>query len=204
MTCSGANLYQWSINGQLIACASALSSNVRNQRITAIAMTKLNEWDPEAVVISGHSDGHLRVRFLVENYRYPRCCCYFIVPISRCVIYKPFVLGGYCCAFAQVASHIWLEETFAYFLVQLFYLLDSKRSNSRRTSQFFLMSFQGSIVYILSSPLCSLSFVRPPPYNAILDANPKMFYSFGVSNTSRFLNQLILKFTLILEQRSLL
>ena len=66
------------------------------------------------------------------------------------------------------------------------------------------MSFQGSIVYILSSPLCSLSFVRPPPYNAILDANPKMFYSFGVSNTSRFLNQLIFKFTLILEQRSLL
>jgi len=61
VTCAGTNVCLWSINGQLLAYASALSSNARHQQITSLAMSCLNEWDPDAVIATGHADGHVRV-----------------------------------------------------------------------------------------------------------------------------------------------
>nr|CAB3264215.1 neurobeachin-like protein 1 [Phallusia mammillata] len=60
VTCSGADLCLWSINGQLITHASALSSNARHQKITALSIGSLNDWDSDAVIATGHADGYVR------------------------------------------------------------------------------------------------------------------------------------------------
>ncbi|CAK8696786.1 unnamed protein product [Clavelina lepadiformis] len=70
ITCSGTNFYLWSINGQLIAFASALSSNFRQQNITTVSSSCLNEWDADSVIATGHSDGYVRF-WCLEHFQVP-------------------------------------------------------------------------------------------------------------------------------------
>nr|XP_054773448.1 WD repeat and FYVE domain-containing protein 3-like [Lytechinus pictus] len=57
--CAGVYLYVWSINGDMIA--SVNTSTGREQQILCCAMSELVEWDTLNVVITGSSDGVVRV-----------------------------------------------------------------------------------------------------------------------------------------------
>ncbi|CAF0761899.1 unnamed protein product, partial [Didymodactylos carnosus] len=53
-------LYVWSINGDLLASINTMAFS-RNQSILCLAMSQLNEWDNENVIITGSSDGVVRM-----------------------------------------------------------------------------------------------------------------------------------------------
>ncbi len=64
-TCAGAFLYLWSINGDLVA--SVNTSTGRDQRILCCAMSEMVEWDSQNVIMTGSSDGVVRVSLTSEN-----------------------------------------------------------------------------------------------------------------------------------------
>ncbi|XP_063969658.1 WD repeat and FYVE domain-containing protein 3-like isoform X2 [Lytechinus pictus] len=66
--CAGVYLYVWSINGDMIA--SVNTSTGREQQILCCAMSELVEWDTLNVVITGSSDGVVRM-WSVEYVQVP-------------------------------------------------------------------------------------------------------------------------------------
>ncbi|XP_071507653.1 WD repeat and FYVE domain-containing protein 3-like [Diadema antillarum] len=66
--CAGVYLYVWSINGDMIA--SVNTSTGREQQILCCAMSELVEWDTQNVVITGSSDGVVRM-WSVEYVQVP-------------------------------------------------------------------------------------------------------------------------------------
>ncbi|XP_071954048.1 WD repeat and FYVE domain-containing protein 3-like isoform X2 [Antedon mediterranea] len=68
-TCSGVYLHLWSINGDPIA--SVNTSTGREQQILCCAMSELVEWDQENVIITGSSDGVIRM-WSVEFVQVPK------------------------------------------------------------------------------------------------------------------------------------
>ncbi|XP_071808138.1 WD repeat and FYVE domain-containing protein 3-like isoform X3 [Asterias amurensis] len=67
-TCAGAFLYLWSINGELVA--SVNTSTGRDQRILCCAMSEMVEWDSQNVIMTGSSDGVVRM-WSVEYVQVP-------------------------------------------------------------------------------------------------------------------------------------
>ncbi|VDD74216.1 unnamed protein product [Mesocestoides corti] len=57
--CAGAWLYLWSITGELIACLNTAPD--QNNQIYCVAMSTLCDWDPGHVIITGGSDGVVRL-----------------------------------------------------------------------------------------------------------------------------------------------
>jgi len=57
---SGSYLYVWTINGQLLASINTMAYS-RQQSILCVAMSQMNEWDDENVIITGSSDGVVRM-----------------------------------------------------------------------------------------------------------------------------------------------
>lgn len=61
----------WSINGSPIASANTFTG--RSQQILCCCVSEMNEWDTQNVIVTGHSDGVVRVNMPVlslytENY----------------------------------------------------------------------------------------------------------------------------------------
>lgn len=65
-TCAGTYLHIWSINGDEIA--SINTATARNQQILCVAMSTVNEWDPRNVILTGNSDGVVRVSIVLFCY----------------------------------------------------------------------------------------------------------------------------------------
>ncbi|CAF1017714.1 unnamed protein product [Adineta ricciae] len=57
---AGSHLYVWTINGQLVASINTMAYS-RQQSILCVAMSQMNEWDDENVIITGSSDGVVRM-----------------------------------------------------------------------------------------------------------------------------------------------
>ncbi|XP_074647224.1 WD repeat and FYVE domain-containing protein 3-like [Tubulanus polymorphus] len=58
-TCAGTFLYMWNINGEEIANVN--TATARNQQILCVAMSQMNEWDTSNVIMTGSSDGVVRM-----------------------------------------------------------------------------------------------------------------------------------------------
>ena len=52
----------WTINGEEIA--SINTATARNQQILCVTMSQVMEWDSRNVIMTGNSDGVVRVRIL--------------------------------------------------------------------------------------------------------------------------------------------
>ncbi|VDO03945.1 unnamed protein product [Rodentolepis nana] len=57
--CAGAWLYLWSISGELIACLNTAPD--QSNQIYCVAMSTLRDWDPGHVIVTGGSDGFVRM-----------------------------------------------------------------------------------------------------------------------------------------------
>ncbi|KAH9280985.1 WD repeat and FYVE domain-containing protein 3 [Echinococcus granulosus] len=57
--CAGAWLYLWSITGDLVACLNTAPD--QSNQIYCVAMSTLRDWDPGHVVVTGGSDGFVRM-----------------------------------------------------------------------------------------------------------------------------------------------
>lgn len=61
-TCSGTWLHVWSINGDALAMVNtSVGSADRMQQILCVTFSAVREWDPQNVVITGSTDGVVRV-----------------------------------------------------------------------------------------------------------------------------------------------
>ncbi|GFQ88429.1 WD repeat and FYVE domain-containing protein 3 [Trichonephila clavata] len=61
-TCAGTHLFLWSINGDEIASVNTATGRAdRTQQILCVAFSFLNEWDNQNVVMTGSSDGVVRM-----------------------------------------------------------------------------------------------------------------------------------------------
>lgn len=61
-TCSGTWLHLWSINGDCLATVNtSIGSSDRMQQILCVAFSMTREWDSQNVVITGSTDGVVRV-----------------------------------------------------------------------------------------------------------------------------------------------
>ncbi|XP_048248442.1 WD repeat and FYVE domain-containing protein 3-like isoform X1 [Haliotis rufescens] len=67
-TCSGTYLHIWNTNGEGIA--SVNTSTGRNQQILCVAMSQMMEWDSQNVILTGSSDGVVRM-WSVEYVQVP-------------------------------------------------------------------------------------------------------------------------------------
>lgn len=59
VSCAGTYIHVWSINGNPIASANTFTG--RSQQILCCCVSEMNEWDTQNVIITGHSDGVVRV-----------------------------------------------------------------------------------------------------------------------------------------------
>lgn len=63
-TCSATFLHLWSINGDCLATVNtSIGSADRMQQILCVAFSMTREWDSQNVIITGSTDGVVRVRF---------------------------------------------------------------------------------------------------------------------------------------------
>ena len=61
-TCAGTWLHLWSINGEPLATVNTLIGQMgRSQHILCVAFSQLNEWDPLNVILTGSTDGVVRM-----------------------------------------------------------------------------------------------------------------------------------------------
>ncbi|XP_068632967.1 WD repeat and FYVE domain-containing protein 3 isoform X2 [Battus philenor] len=60
-TCSGSWLYAWSINGELLGTADSAVGRERSQQLLCVAFSQAREWDPLNVIITGSTDGVVRM-----------------------------------------------------------------------------------------------------------------------------------------------
>ncbi|KAL4240237.1 WD repeat and FYVE domain-containing protein 3 [Mactra antiquata] len=67
-SCAGTYLHVWSINGEEIACVNTAS--VRMHQILCVAMSQMMEWDSRNVILTGSSDGVVRM-WSVEYVQVP-------------------------------------------------------------------------------------------------------------------------------------
>ncbi|XP_070185825.1 WD repeat and FYVE domain-containing protein 3-like isoform X2 [Littorina saxatilis] len=58
-TCAGTYLHLWTINGEAIASINTATG--RNQQILCVAMSQFMEWDAQNVILTGSSDGVVRM-----------------------------------------------------------------------------------------------------------------------------------------------
>ncbi|KAL5018829.1 hypothetical protein ScPMuIL_004551 [Solemya velum] len=67
-TCAGTFLHVWAVNGDEVACVNTATS--RNQQILCVTMSQLLEWDSRNVILTGSSDGVVRM-WSVEYVQLP-------------------------------------------------------------------------------------------------------------------------------------
>ena len=61
-TCSGTWLHLWSINGDILATVNTLVGQIgRSQHILCVCFSQYNEWDPMNVILTGSTDGVVRM-----------------------------------------------------------------------------------------------------------------------------------------------
>ncbi|KAH9634486.1 hypothetical protein HF086_005479 [Spodoptera exigua] len=60
-TCSGSWLYAWSINGELLGAVDTIGGRERSQQVLCVAFSQTREWDPLNVIITGSTDGVVRM-----------------------------------------------------------------------------------------------------------------------------------------------
>ncbi|XP_050561954.1 WD repeat and FYVE domain-containing protein 3 isoform X1 [Spodoptera frugiperda] len=60
-TCSGSWLYAWSINGSLLGAVDTIGGRERSQQVLCVAFSQTREWDPLNVIITGSTDGVVRM-----------------------------------------------------------------------------------------------------------------------------------------------
>ncbi len=61
-TCSGTWLHLWSINGDPLASVNTLVGQIgRSQHILCVCFSQFNEWDPMNVILTGSTDGVVRM-----------------------------------------------------------------------------------------------------------------------------------------------
>ena len=63
---SGSFLYLWNINGEPLASVNTIPSH-RNHVILSIYMSQVNEWDQNNVIMTGGTDGVIRVKLIKLN-----------------------------------------------------------------------------------------------------------------------------------------
>ncbi|BFZ02583.1 hypothetical protein BsWGS_05621 [Bradybaena similaris] len=68
-TCAGTFLHIWNVNGEAIA--SVNTSTGRNQQILCVCLSQMNEWDNQNVILTGSSDGVVRM-WSVEYVQVPK------------------------------------------------------------------------------------------------------------------------------------
>ena len=68
VTAAGSRLYVWSINGQPIANIETVTDS--NQSILSICMSQINEWDPVNVILTGGTDGVVKIWNVEYNRKY--------------------------------------------------------------------------------------------------------------------------------------
>lgn len=72
MSCAGTYIHVWSINGNPIVSVNTFTG--RSQQIVCCCMSEMNEWDTQNVIVTGHSDGVVRVSPPErESYTLPTC-----------------------------------------------------------------------------------------------------------------------------------
>ena len=69
VTAAGSRLYVWSINGQPIAQIETVSDG-SHQSILSICMSQINEWDPANVILTGGTDGVVKIWNVEYNRKY--------------------------------------------------------------------------------------------------------------------------------------
>lgn len=60
VSCAGTYIHVWSINGSPTASVNTFTG--RSQQIMCCFVSEMNEWDTQNVIVTGHSDGVVRVR----------------------------------------------------------------------------------------------------------------------------------------------
>lgn len=63
VSCAGTYIHVWSINGSPIASANTFTG--RSQLILCVCVSEMNEWDTQNVIVTGHSDGVVRVTMII-------------------------------------------------------------------------------------------------------------------------------------------
>ncbi|XP_035909234.1 WD repeat and FYVE domain-containing protein 3 isoform X2 [Anopheles stephensi] len=79
-TCSGTWLHIWSINGhQLAVVNTSMGSSDRMQQILCVTFSSIREWDTKNVIITGSTDGVVRViiKYLTLSSQYENCYIHF-------------------------------------------------------------------------------------------------------------------------------
>lgn len=59
MSCAGTHIHVWSINGNPVVSVNTFTG--RSQQIVCCCVSEMNEWDTQNVIVTGHSDGVVRV-----------------------------------------------------------------------------------------------------------------------------------------------
>lgn len=59
VSCAGTYIHVWSINGNPVVSVNTFTG--RSQQIVCCCMSEMNEWDTQNVIVTGHSDGVVRV-----------------------------------------------------------------------------------------------------------------------------------------------
>lgn len=66
MSCAGTYIHVWSINGNPIVSVNTFTG--RSQQIVCCCVSEMNEWDTQNVIVTGHSDGVVRVSPLATKH----------------------------------------------------------------------------------------------------------------------------------------
>lgn len=85
VSCAGTYIHVWSINGSPTASVNTFTG--RSQQIMCCFVSEMNEWDTQNVIITGHSDGVVRVstsNHCLENKAYALVVVVFrkVMPIQ--------------------------------------------------------------------------------------------------------------------------
>lgn len=66
VSCAGTYIHIWSINGNPVVSVNTFTG--RSQQIVCCCVSEMNEWDTQNVIVTGHSDGVVRVSQLYEKH----------------------------------------------------------------------------------------------------------------------------------------
>ncbi|XP_042903173.1 WD repeat and FYVE domain-containing protein 3 isoform X2 [Parasteatoda tepidariorum] len=84
-TCAGTHLFLWSINGDEIASVNTATGRAdRTQQILCVAFSYLNEWDNQNVIMTGSSDGVVRM-WSADYVQIPEDTCLSVEEESKTV-----------------------------------------------------------------------------------------------------------------------
>lgn len=102
VSCAGTYIHVWSINGSPTASVNTFTG--RSQQIMCCFVSEMNEWDTQNVIVTGHSDGVVRVS--------TRDCClekfYIVVAaVKRVISIQHSILPGTKSSPAALGCSTW-------------------------------------------------------------------------------------------------